>query len=78
MRSLPRAVRHEHRVQVIRLRESGSTHAAIAKQAGPSRTDMFDICKGHERGGEQPLHDAAQANAGWGKAGRCRGGRSDS
>lgn len=58
MRSLPRAARHERRVQVIRLRESGSSYEAIAEQVGLSRTGVFDICKRYGRGGEQALHDA--------------------
>lgn len=58
MRSLPRAARHERRVQVIRLRESGLTYEAIAEQVGLSRTGVFDICKRHKHGGEPALYDA--------------------
>lgn len=58
MRSLPRAARHERRVQVIRLRKSGLTYEAIAEQVGLSRTGVFDICKRHKHGGEQALYDA--------------------
>ena len=58
MRSLPRAARHERRVQVIRLRESGLTYEAIGEQVGLSRTGVFDICKRHKQGGEQALYDA--------------------
>lgn len=58
MRKLSRDARHERRVQVIRLRESGQTYEQIARQTGLSRTGVFDICKRHEAAGEQALRDA--------------------
>lgn len=58
MRKLSRDARHERRVQVIRLRESGQTYEQIARQTGLSRTGVFDICKRHEEAGVQALRDA--------------------
>lgn len=58
MRSLSREARHERRVQVMRLRNSGRTYAEIAVQTGLSRTGVFDICKRHEARGAKALHDA--------------------
>lgn len=58
MRSLPRAARHERRVQVIRLRKAGLTYDEIAEQTGLSRTGVFNICKRHDERGAKALHDA--------------------
>jgi transposase len=45
MRKLPAAAQEERRRQVIGLRESGLTYAAIAAQTGLSPTGVFDICR---------------------------------
>jgi transposase len=45
MRKLPAAAQEERRRQVIGLRESGLTYAAIAAQTGLSQTGVFDICR---------------------------------
>ena len=58
MRSLPRAARHERRVQVIRLRKAGRTLDEIAQLTGLSKTGVFNICKRHDAGGAKALHDA--------------------
>ncbi|MGC3525902.1 IS630 family transposase [Pseudomonas aeruginosa] len=58
MRSLSRDVRHERRVQVIRLRKAGHTYDEIAAQTGLSRTGVFDICKRHDAAGAKALRDA--------------------
>lgn len=58
MRSLSRDARHERRVQVIRLRETGLTYEEIAAQTGLSRTGVFDICRRYARGGAKALQDA--------------------
>jgi transposase len=58
MRSLPRAARHERRVQVIRLRRLGLTYEQVALQTGLSRTGVFDICRRHAEGGSAALVDA--------------------
>ena len=51
-------MRHERRVQVIRLRKTGLILDAIAAQTGLSRTGVFNICKRHEARGARALHDA--------------------
>ena len=43
MRRLPAAAQEERRRQVVGLRQAGMTYAAIAEQAGLSRTGVFDI-----------------------------------
>ena len=58
MRSLSRDARHERRVQVIRLRQSGRSYDEIARQTGLSRTGVFDICKRWRLLGEKGLRDA--------------------
>ena len=58
MRSLSRDARHERRVQVIRLRQSGRSYDDIARQTGLSRTGVFDICKRWKLHGEKGLYDA--------------------
>ena len=58
MRSLSRDARHERRVQVIRLRNTGQTYEQIAAQTGLSRTGVFNICKRHEAVGAKALRDA--------------------
>src|SRR3954453_4751737 len=45
MRKLAPAAQEERRRQVIGLRQSGSSYAAIAAQVGLSQTGVFDICK---------------------------------
>jgi len=57
MRSLPKAGRHERRVQVIRLRKAGHTLDEIAQLTGLSKTGVFNICKRHEQHGAKALHD---------------------
>jgi transposase len=58
MRRLPRAARHERRVQVIRLRKAGHTLDEIAQLTGLSKTGVFNICKRHEQHGASALQDA--------------------
>lgn len=58
MRSLSRDARHERRVQVIRLRNTGQTFEQIAAQTGLSRTGVFNICKRHDALGAKALRDA--------------------
>ena len=51
MRKLPAAAQEERRRQVIGLRESGLTHAAIAAQVGLSENGVSGICRRYaERG----------------------------
>jgi transposase len=57
MRSLSRDARHERRVQVIRLRESGRSYESIARRTGLSRTGVFDVCKRCRLHGARGLHD---------------------
>jgi transposase len=45
MRKLPAAAQEERRRQVIGLRQSGLTYAAIAAQVGLSPTGVFNICQ---------------------------------
>jgi transposase len=45
MRKLPAAAQEEHRRQVIGLRASGLTYAAIAAQTGLTQTGVFNICE---------------------------------
>jgi transposase len=45
MRKLPAAAQEERRRQVIGLRQTGMTYAAIAEQVGLSRTGVFDVCQ---------------------------------
>src|SRR3712207_1415730 len=45
MRKLPAAAQEERRRQVVGLRQSGLTHAAIAARVGLTQTGAFDICK---------------------------------
>jgi DNA-binding CsgD family transcriptional regulator len=40
-------------VQVIRPRRSGRSYEEIARQAGLSRTGVFDICKRWQRLGDK-------------------------
>ena len=51
MRCLTPAAQEERRRQVIGLRESGLTYAAIGRQAGLSRNGVMDICKRYETHG---------------------------
>ena len=48
MRSLTPAAQEERRRQVVGLRESGLTHAAVGRQVGLSRNAVMDICKRYE------------------------------
>src|SRR6201989_1194236 len=51
MRRLTPAAQEERRRQVVGLRESGLTYAAIGRQVGLSRNGVMDICKRHETHG---------------------------
>ncbi len=51
-------MRHERRVQVIRLRKAGQTLEEIAQLTGLSKTGVFNICKRHEQHGANALQDA--------------------
>ena len=55
MRKLAPAAQEERRRQVIGLRQSGASYAAIAAQVGLSQTGVFDICKRFGANGEQGL-----------------------
>ena len=48
MRRLTPAAQEERRRQVVGLRESGLTYAAIGRQVGLSRNGVMDICKRYE------------------------------
>jgi transposase len=56
MRKLPAAAQEERRRQVIGLRESGLTYAAIAAQTGLSQTGVFNICRRFADHGLAGLH----------------------
>jgi transposase len=45
MRKLPAAAQEERRRQVVGLRQSGLTYAAIAAQVGLTQTGVFNICQ---------------------------------
>ena len=51
MRRLTPAAQEERRRQVVGLRESGLTYAAIGRQVGLSRNGVMDICKRYEAHG---------------------------
>jgi transposase len=55
MRKLSPAAQEERRRQVIGLRQSGASYAAIAAQVGLSQTGVFDICKRFDAQGETGL-----------------------
>src|SRR4051812_40078270 len=55
MRALAPAAQEERRRQVIGLRQSGASYAAIAAQVGQSRTGAFDICKRFDAKGKKGL-----------------------
>jgi|SRR5689334_94250 transposase len=55
MRKLAPAAQEERRRQVIGLRESGASYAAIAAQVGLSQTGVFDICQRFDVKGEKGL-----------------------
>jgi transposase len=55
MRKLAPAAQEERRRQVIGLRQSGASYAAIAVQVGLSPTGVFDICQRFEARGEKGL-----------------------
>jgi transposase len=55
MRKLASAAQEERRRQVIGLRRSGASYAAIAAQVGLSPTGVFDICKRFDAKGETGL-----------------------
>src|SRR3954447_21952524 len=55
MRKLAPAAQEERRRQVIGLRQSGSSYAAIASQVGLSQTGVFDICQRFSAKGEKGL-----------------------
>src|ERR1700748_2711943 len=48
MQRLKAAAQEERRRQVVGLRESGLTYAAIGRQVGLSRNGVMDICKRYE------------------------------
>src|SRR6201994_214555 len=48
MRRLTPAAQEERRRQVVGLRESGLSYAAIGRQVGLSRNGVMDICKRYE------------------------------
>jgi transposase len=55
MRRLAPAAQEERRRQVIGLRESGASYAAIAAQVGLSQTGVFDICQRFAAKGKKGL-----------------------
>ena len=55
MRKLAPAAQEERRRQVIGLRQSGASYAAIAARVGLSQTGVFDICKRFDAQGEKGL-----------------------
>jgi transposase len=55
MRKLAPAAQEERRRQVIGLRQSGVSYAAIAAQVGLSQTGVFDICQRFDVRGERGL-----------------------
>src|SRR4051812_21261167 len=55
MRKLAPAAQEERRRQVIGLRQSGVSYAAIAAQVGLSQTGVFDICQRFDARGEPGL-----------------------
>ena len=55
MRKLAPAAQEERRRQVIGLRQSGVSYAAIAARVGLSQTGVFDICKRFDAQGEKGL-----------------------
>ena len=55
MRKLASAAQEERRRQVIGLRQSGVSYAAIAAQVGLSQTGVFDICKRFAAKGKKGL-----------------------
>ena len=55
MRKLAPAAQEERRRQVIGLRQSGVSYAAIAAQVGLSQTGVFDICQRFAAKGETGL-----------------------
>jgi hypothetical protein len=55
MRKLAAAAQEERRRQVIGLRQSGASYAAIAAQVGLSQTGVFDICKRFATKGKKGL-----------------------
>lgn len=63
MRKLPAAAQEERRRQVIGLRESGLSYAAIAAQTGLSPTGVFDICRRFAEYGLAGLHSGPRGPA---------------
>src|SRR3569833_1107287 len=55
MRKLAPAAQEERRRQVIGLRQSGVSYAAIAAQVGLSQTGVFDICQRFDARGKKGL-----------------------
>src|SRR3954452_16584640 len=55
MRKLAPAAQEERRRQVIGLRQSGASYAAIAAQVGLSQTGVFDICQRFDAKGKTGL-----------------------
>jgi transposase len=69
MRRLTPAVQEERRRQVVGLRESGLTYAAIGRQVGLSRNGVMDICKRYETRGIAGLRSRPSGpDAGTGRA----------
>src|SRR4051812_7061974 len=55
MRKLPPGAQEERRRQVIGLRQSGVSYAAIAAQVGLSQTGVFNICQRFANKGKKGL-----------------------
>jgi transposase len=55
MRKLPAAAQEERRRQVIGLRQTGQSYAAIGAQVGLSQTGVFNICHRFEAEGAKGL-----------------------
>lgn len=69
MRRLTPAAQEERRRQVVGLRESGLTYAAIGRQVGLSRNGVMDICKRYETRGMAGLRTRPSGpDAGTGRA----------
>src|SRR6201990_1863847 len=69
MRRLTPAAQEERRRQVVGLRESGLTYAAIGRQVGLSRNGVMDICNRYEIHGRAGLRTRASGpDVGTGRA----------
>src|SRR5947199_9421993 len=72
MRSLTPAAQEERRRQVVGLRESGLTHAAVGRQVGLSRNAVMDICKRYETHGMAGLRTRTSGPAACTARALCR------